>query len=191
MKKNNTFFFRLKNQVFSSMKIVLIGYMGSGKSTIGNALASVIKAPFFDLDAEIEREEENTIQNIFEQKGEIYFRKKEQATIFNLLKQNGTNIIATGGGTPCYGNIMQKLVAEKDIKTIFLKASIETLTQRLSLEKDKRPLISHLQTNTLVNDFIRKHLFERNFYYFQAKNTVEVDAKSKEEIVEEIVASLF
>lgn len=173
------------------MKIILIGYMGSGKTAVGKVLASVIDAPFIDLDEEIVKEEGNTIQKIFEQKGEIYFRKKEQSAIFNLLEQDNTCVIATGGGTPCYGSVMQKLVAETSVKTVFLKASLETLTQRLSLEKDKRPLISHLQTDALLNDFIRKHLFERNFYYFQSENSIVVDGKSIEEIVEEIVASLF
>lgn len=173
------------------MKIVLLGYMGSGKSTMGKELASVLNVDFIDLDEEIEKEEETAIDTLFKDKGEIYFRKKEQSTLNNLIAKPGNYIIATGGGTPCYGNMMQRLLEDKNVKTVYLKASIATLTKRLYKEKDSRPLISHLKTEELLNDFIRKHLFERNFYYLQAKHTITVDDKRIPTITEEIVATLF
>ena len=165
--------------------------MGSGKSVVGSELALTLSANFLDLDTEIEKDEGLSITSLFDQKGEIYFRKKERATLLNLLEQGGTSIIATGGGTPCYGTLMHELVARPDVKTIYLKASLDSLTRRLFLEKEKRPLIAHLKTEALLNDFIRKHLFERNFYYFQAQKTVIVDEKTVTEIVAEIVADLF
>ncbi|MFT5078094.1 MAG: shikimate kinase [Planctomycetota bacterium] len=173
------------------MKIVLIGYMGSGKSVIGSGLAKVLSTSFYDLDAEIEKEESLSIASVFVEKGEIYFRKKERATLLRLLVQNNQSIIATGGGTPCYGNMMETILSKPDVIVIYLKASLETLTQRLSDEKEKRPLIAHLKTEVGLNDFIRKHLFERNFYYFQAERTINVDDKTVVEIVEEIVVDLF
>jgi shikimate kinase len=191
LKKNISFFFGLNNQVISNMKIVLIGYMGSGKSTIGNRLATVLSTSFYDLDTEIEKEENLSIASVFDEKGEIYFRKKERTTLLRLLEQDNQSIIATGGGTPCYGNIMETILSKPDVTAIYLKASLETLTQRLSHEKEKRPLIAHLKTDALLNDFIRKHLFERNFYYFQAERTVSVDDKTVARIVEEIVVDLF
>jgi shikimate kinase len=191
LKKNRSFFFGLNNQVITSMKIVLIGYMGSGKSVIGNRLAKVLSAAFYDLDTEIEKEEKMSIASIFDEKGEIYFRKKERATLLRLLEEDNQSIIATGGGTPCYGNMMETIISKPGVIVIYLRASLETLTQRLSHEKEKRPLIAHLKTDALLNDFIRKHLFERNFYYFQAERTVRVDDKTVAQIVEEIVVDLF
>lgn len=173
------------------MNIVLIGYMGSGKSAVGSSLAKILGVKFLDLDAEIEKEVGMTIPNIFDKKCEIYFRKKEKAILFDLLKQHNKSVIATGGGTPCYGTIMQELAEKTNVSTIYLKASLDTLTKRLAPEKENRPLIAHLETEVELNDFIRKHLFERNFYYFQSENSVVVDNKTIQTIVEEIIADLF
>ncbi len=165
--------------------------MGSGKSAVGNQLAQTLSTKFLDLDAEIEKEEKMLLSNLFDKKGEIYFRKRERTILLNLLAQEGTSVIATGGGTPCYGNVMQELLNTPNVMTIYLKASLATLTDRLALEKEKRPIIAHLNTEALLNDFIRKHLFERNFYYFQAEKSVKVDDKTVTAIVEEIVVDLF
>ncbi len=173
------------------MKIVLVGYMGSGKSVVGSKLSEILDAKFLDLDTEIEKVEGMSISHLFNKKGEIYFRKKEREILLKLIAQDEKAIIATGGGTPCYGDLMQVLADNKEVTVIYLKASLETLTERLMQEKANRPLISHLETEELLNDFIRKHLFERNFYYFQAEKSVVVDNKTVEAIVAEIVADLF
>ncbi len=173
------------------MKIVLIGYMGSGKSSVGSELAAILAAKFIDLDTEIEQEVGLPIQNIFEKKGEIYFRKKEHVVLQTILSDSHTSVIATGGGTPCYGNVMDQLLQTPGVKVIYLKATQQTLTERLFKEKEQRPLIAHLETEALLNDFIRKHLFERNFYYLQSPHKIEVDNKSVTVIVQELVALLF
>ncbi|EDM43905.1 Shikimate kinase [unidentified eubacterium SCB49] len=173
------------------MKIVLVGYMGSGKSIVGRQLSQVLDANFLDLDTEIEKEEGMSISSLFEKRGEIYFRKKEFSTLLQCLDSNEKSIIATGGGTPCYGNVMETLSERPDVITVYLKASLDTLTERLAEEKAKRPMIAHLETKELLNDFIRKHLFERNFFYFKAQKTIIVDDKTVSEIVDEIVATLF
>ena len=173
------------------MKLVLIGYMGSGKSLIGKTLSQVLGIPFLDLDTFIEKKEGLSISEIFKTKGEIYFRKKEASLLQEILSENTSIILATGGGTPCYGNVMKELLASETVITLYLKNSVETLTERLWLERKKRPLISHLSSKEQLNDFIRKHLFERSFYYNQAHFSIPCDSFSEMEIVEKIVMELF
>ncbi len=173
------------------MKIVLIGYMGSGKSVIGKAISDKLKYLFKDLDSEIEKNEKKNIAAIFSEKGEIYFRKQENAVLRSLLSKKDNMVVATGGGTPCYGTIMEYLTETENVVTVYLKASLVTLTERLFSEKEKRPLISHLDTKESLQDFIRKHLFERSYIYNQADIIVSVDEKKVDEIVEELVLKLF
>ena len=168
------------------MKIVLIGYMGSGKSTIGTQLANLLNLEFKDLDEEIERIEKQSIKEIFVKKGEIYFRRKEIEVLKSVLKENSSLILAIGGGTPCFGNTMEYLKTDKEIITIYLKATIDTLVNRLYEERKKRPLIAHLENKEDLKDFISKHLFERSYYYNLASIKMETDDLSVEEISEEI-----
>jgi len=173
------------------MKIVLIGYMGSGKSAVGNLLATTLNCPYFDLDTEIEKHEKATINVLFEQKGEIYFRRKEAEILIALTTENSRMVLSTGGGTPCYGDTMKFLIENEGIIVIYLKASLEVLTGRLYNERTNRPLLVHLNTENSLRDFIRKHLFERSHYYNQASVVIDTDGHSVQEIVREIVAGLF
>ncbi|WP_339697293.1 shikimate kinase [uncultured Marixanthomonas sp.] len=173
------------------MKIVLIGYMGSGKSTIGKALSKKLSYTFKDLDSEIEKVEEKKITAIFSEKGEIYFRKKENEVLRNLLSKKNKLVLSTGGGTPCYGTIMDYLTETDNVVPIYLKASLDVLTERLYAEKEKRPLISHLESKENLQDFIRKHLFERSFVYNKAALVISVDDKDVSEVVEEIILKLL
>jgi len=172
------------------MKILLLGYMGSGKSTVGQRLAKVLGIPFYDLDAEIEKETKKTILEIFQTKGEIFFRKTEFEVLWKLLQSENSYILALGGGTPCYGNIMQVVKNHNDVTTVFLNTSIPELTERLFPERGKRPLIAHLETKEVLNDFIRKHIFERNYYYNQAHMKIQADVPVNK-IVSDIVVQLF
>ena len=165
--------------------------MGSGKSTLGKALAHISALPFIDLDHYIESREEQSISSIFSKKGEIYFRKKEALYLDEVLAKNEKLILATGGGTPCYGTVMNDLKERDDVQTLYLKCSIELLTKRLWTERESRPLIAHLPDENALNDFIRKHLFERKFYYMQSDYTLEVDNKDETSLLEEIVLKLF
>ena len=88
------------------MKIVLIGYMASGKSTIGKILAKELNLSFIDLDHYISDREQMSIPEIFNQKGEIYFRKIETKCLLEVLEKEQEFILSLGGGTPCYGNNM-------------------------------------------------------------------------------------
>ncbi len=165
-------------------KVVLIGYMGSGKSVVAKKLANKIGISAVELDEMIEKKCEMSIQELFSSKGELFFRKEEHQLFLNLLNDNNDMVISTGGGTPCYFNNHELLNGE-NVVSIYLKASIDTLYNRLLKGKQKRPLIANLN-NDEIKEFIAKHLFDRSFYYNQATYKVNVDAKTIDEIVAEI-----
>ncbi|NER15553.1 shikimate kinase [Leptobacterium flavescens] len=164
--------------------IVLIGYMGSGKSAVGEIVSKENGKVFVDLDQYIEQQEKMSIPEIFENKGEIYFRKKEYFYLKEVLETQKDIVLSVGGGTPCYGENM-KLITEATPHVFYLKATIETLLERLLKEKDHRPMISHLEDSELA-EFIRKHLFERNFYYLQSRHKINVDDLSAAEVAEKL-----
>jgi shikimate kinase len=170
------------------VKVVLIGYMGSGKSVVSNKLAQQIEIPLVELDERIEEKCKMTIEKIFASKGELFFRKQEHQLFEELLNNKEQLVISTGGGTPCYFN-NHELLNNKNVVSIYLKASIDTLYNRLLKEKQKRPLLANLP-NDEIKDFIAKHLFDRSFYYNQATFKVTVDDKNSDEIVAEIVSLL-
>lgn len=166
-------------------KIILLGYMGCGKSTIANKLSKIIQIPFVDLDKIIEQKTNLTINQIFETQGEVYFRKLEHEVFVELLNSTENMIIGLGGGTPCYAN-NHELLQREDVISIYLKASIETLFDRLVTNKSKRPLIAD-KSEDEMKEFIAKHLFDRSFYYNQAQHKVIVDNKTIDETVADIV----
>lgn len=172
------------------MIIVLMGYMGSGKSLIGLHLSNNLDYNFVDLDNYIELEEEKSISEIFKTKGEIYFRKKESEYLKKIISEKNNLVLSLGGGTPCYANNLELVLNSDEVNTFYLKTSIPELVKRLWLEKSKRPVISHLKSDDEFTEFIGKHLFERSPYYSQANYVVDTDKKSKDKIVEEIILKL-
>jgi shikimate kinase len=166
-------------------KIVLLGYMGCGKSTIANILSKTTNIPFVDLDKIIEEKINLSINQIFEQYGEIYFRKLEHDVFVELLNAPDNSIIGLGGGTPCYAN-NHELLKGDNVLSIYLKASIDTLFERLVSNKSKRPLIAD-KSDEEMKEFIAKHLFDRSFYYNHAQHKVVVDGKTVEETVADIL----
>lgn len=166
------------------MHIVLLGYMASGKSTIGKLLSEKLHLQFLDLDMYISEKENKSVPEIFLQNGEIYFRKKEHEYLKEVLENQQDCILSLGGGTPCYGNNME-LIHNHNALSIYLKASIQTLSERLLKNKSSRPLIAFLDDEQ-VPEFIAKHLFERRFFYEQAQKTLVIDQKSESIIVNEI-----
>lgn len=173
------------------MIVVLLGYMGSGKSLIGKNLAQTLDCDFIDLDTFISERNQMSIPEIFKKKGEIFFRKQEAMLLKELLHQNKKMVLATGGGTPCYGSNMQSIVAASNAVSVYLKTSVPELATRLWSEKESRPLIAHVQNQEDLVDFIRKHIFDRSPYYMQAPLRINTDNKKAQEIVREIVAQLF
>ncbi|MDD7887736.1 shikimate kinase [Flavivirga sp. 57AJ16] len=173
------------------MIVVLIGYMASGKSTLGRILAKKLNYDFLDLDDYIEEKEQLLVSDIFKSKGEIYFRKVETLYLKMLLENNTKLVLSLGGGTPCYSDNMNFIRNTVKAKSIYLKASIPTLVSRLKTEKSKRPLIAHLETDELLTEFIGKHLFERSQFYNLSEVTITTDNKTEEAIIEELVLKLF
>ncbi len=172
------------------MKLFLAGYMGSGKSSVLKPLAKKMKSVSIDLDDHIELIEEKIVAEIFKSRGELYFRKLENKVLQDVLEDPSSMVIALGGGTPCYGNNLEMIKSFPRTRIIYLKASVEFLTERLSSELISRPVISHLSSKADLEDFIRKHLFERSYYYNQSDIIVNVENKTPEDLVQEIVSKL-
>lgn len=145
-------------------KIILIGYMGSGKTTLGKKLALELKVPFIDSDAEIEKIHQKTIPAIFAEEGENSFREKESAFIQSLHEKSAF-VLSTGGGMPCFNNNM---VALNDLgTTIYLKNTSENLAERLLIARNERPLIQGKSKEELIQ-FINENIEKREPFYNQA-----------------------
>lgn len=167
--------------------ICLLGYMGSGKSLIANELSKILKIDKIDLDWEISKREGHTIPEIFEKKGEIYFRKIEKEILEEYLNAQNNIILSLGGGTPCYYNNMETIKSKS--QSIYLRAKVSTLVERLVGEKSQRPLVARIGEEDLPN-FIGQHLFERNQFYNQANIIIDVDNLSPDEVIEKILEKL-
>ena len=169
------------------MKIVFVGYMASGKSAIARAVSAQLGLELIDLDAYIEAKEDALISQLFEDKGEIYFRKKEQEYLKEILSFETSFVLSVGGGTPCFSGNME-LILEKSI-SFYLRANVQTIYSRLQNEKEKRPLVEAIK-DTDLHEFIGKHLFERAAFYDQSNHAVSVNDKSIQEISKEIIELL-
>ncbi len=165
--------------------------MASGKTSIGKKLARKLNYNFLDLDDFIEDKENLSVSDVFKGKGEIYFRKQESYYLKALLKSENNIILSVGGGTPCYSGNMDVILNAENVESIYLKASLTTLVNKLMRNKATRPLIAHIETEEEMTEFIGKHLFERVQFYNQAEIQVSIDNKTKGNIVEDIILELF
>ena len=166
------------------MKVVLLGYMASGKSSVGKALATKLGYHFIDLDEEISNRVGMDVPTIFSEKGEIFFRRKETEVLEDILKGDNDIVLSLGGGTPCYGQNMQ-IIKKRTSNSFYLNLSIAGLTQRIVKEKEQRPLVANIPDDELP-EFIGKHIFERVQFYAMANHTVLVEHKTIEQIVLEL-----
>ena len=171
-------------------KIILLGYMGSGKSAVGSQLKKEINVTYCDLDHYIEKQLQESINSIFKTKGELYFRKMERHYLEKVLRTNSPLILSIGGGTPCYYDTMQYLNTLKNSKTIYLNTSVLELSNRLFEEQSSRPLLKHLKSLKDFQEFIGKHMFERSFFYNQANVSIKTDKKTISEVSTLIKAEL-
>lgn len=147
------------------MKIFLIGMMGSGKSFWKQRLSAKLKIGGYDLDGIIESVEEKSIAELFEEEGEISFRKTE-AKLLRWFGEKKSFVLATGGGTPCFHQNMEWM--NQQGITIWLDEPVEVLVERLLPEMAQRPLLKNLSTQQLQS-FIQNKLIERSPFYNQAK----------------------
>ena len=158
--------------------LVLIGMMGSGKSTIGRILSKKIKLNFFDIDKLIEQKTDLSISEIFKRKGEDFFREIEEKTTLKYLKSSN-NIIALGGGAFLNNNIRAAL--KTNSISIWLNWSSKLLIPRISKNKT-RPKASELSKNELV-----ELINERSKIYSMADYEINCDKLNKNEIVKKIL----
>ncbi|MCL3781794.1 shikimate kinase [Prolixibacteraceae bacterium JC049] len=147
------------------MTIFLIGFMGSGKSTLGRRLAALTGCSFIDMDKFIEEKYFKTVAQIFAEEGEASFREKERLAIEELAGFQDV-VIGTGGGAPCFGDNMNQM--NQSGITVWLDVPVKALVARLSRAKAERPLIKEKNTEELTL-FVEEKLNERNVFYSQAK----------------------
>ena len=164
-------------------RIFLVGFMGSGKSTLGKKLANKLKLQFLDLDQLIEKQEYCTVTEIFKNKGEDYFRALETAVLKDLVQTNTDFVLSLGGGTPCFNNNMEFI---NSIGTsIYLKYNAGILTSRLLAAKQERPLIAGKNAEEL-KQFVDDLLTQRESFYLQSKFIVEGATISVNEILNKL-----
>ena len=162
----------------SKENLIFLGMMGSGKSSIGLLVANRLKLDFIDIDNEIENEMKTSIRNIFETKGENYFRKIEEQITLKKLKLNSV-VISLGGGGFTNKNVRKEVL--KNNCSFWLNWSNEILLKRIKNSK-KRPLAFNATENELV-DLIKK----RSNIYSKALYEIKCDNISKKEIVKKIL----
>jgi shikimate kinase len=162
------------------MKIYLVGFMGSGKTTIGRELAARIDAPFFDLDELIEAAEQMTIRTLFAQRGEPYFRKRER-DLLRSTKSLDSAVIATGGGTFTFDENIQFIQSEG--LSVYLSAPYALLRSRIGSKEDRPLFRDDITTHELYANRIR--------YYRMSDITIDVrEEETPAEIVERLVLEL-
>jgi shikimate kinase len=151
-------------------RIILIGYMGSGKTTVGKALSKETGMMFYDLDWYIESRMRKTVSQIFAEKGEEGFRKIEYNMLHEVAEFEDV-IISCGGGTPCFFDNMDYLNQQGDV--VYLKATPETLYKHLLMAKVERPLLKGKTKEELL-EFIKTQLSTREAFYNKARYHLDV-----------------
>lgn len=152
-------------------RILIIGYMGAGKTTLGKVLAKDLGLPFYDLDWYIESRMMKTVPQLFAERGEEGFRKVEHNMLHEVAEFEDV-VISCGGGTPCFYDNMEYMNAQGD--TVYLKASPEVLYAHLQMGKVERPLLKN-KTREEMQAFIQEQLAEREKYYTKARHIFNVD----------------
>jgi shikimate kinase len=168
-------------------RIFIIGFMGSGKSTVGKAFAERHRFPFADLDEIIEGDEGKTIAGIFSEKGEEYFRLKERFHLLSLLQYKDV-VVATGGGTPCFFDNMHWM--NHHGFTIYLQLKATELERRLESEQRQRPVLKNIKKGELLT-FITHKLKERERFYHQANCLLKADDLTVHETMDRMQELFF
>jgi shikimate kinase len=165
-------------------RVILIGPMGSGKSTIGRLLATRLSAPFRDTDELIEKEEGKSVSQIFLEQGEAEFRAMEKKVLRDELLKDGA-VLALGGGAPISLDAQSALRAISSY-IIFLDISLSTVAPRIGFNRD-RPLLLDNPRGTWQNLMQER----RPIYELLADITINVDNRSEDEIVDIAISNLF
>ena len=169
--------------------IILLGYMGCGKTKIGRKLSQKLNLNFVDLDKEIELFYSKTIAELFEDLGEVRFREIEREILIKILDNKDCFVLSLGGGTPCYFDNME-IIQKKTNFSFYINLSSKVLAKRLLSRKSARPLISSVVNEKEMLNFINKHLFERNTFYMKAKHTINCNKRDVKKICKSIIEVL-
>ena len=164
-------------------RIIIIGYMGAGKTTVGKALARATGLQFYDLDWYIEERMRKTVPQIFAERGEDGFRRIERTMLHEAAEFEDV-IISCGGGTPCFFDNMDYMNAQG--QTVFLDVDVETLFRRLRVATQQRPILRGKSEEEL-RAFIGQALADRAPYYAQARYRFDgSQLESREQIAESV-----
>ncbi|PID67839.1 MAG: shikimate kinase [Flavobacteriia bacterium] len=166
-------------------KIVLLGYMGAGKTTVGKALAEKLNRSFIDLDDFICAKENQSISDLFTQKGEEHFRQLEEQYLKDIINSEKAFVLALGGGTPTIAGIMEYINAHTF--SIYLAQEEKILYNRLKPGDIERPLLSDLSQDLLAF-YITGHLAERKPYYLKADLTILAQNQPVDKITQKIMS---
>ena len=153
------------------IRIIIIGYMGAGKTTVGRALSRELGIPFYDLDWYIESRMRKTVKQLFDERGEEGFRRIER-NMLHEVAEFANVIVSCGGGTPCFFDNMEYM--NQQGQTVYLQASPEVLYGHLLMGKSVRPLLLGKTREELLV-FIKEQLKQREPYYSQARHILNVD----------------
>ena len=170
-----------------SNRIYLIGYMGSGKTTVGRSLAKKLDFQFIDMDDFIENRQRKTINEIFTEKGETDFRLLENKALEEISAFENV-VISTGGGAPCFHNNLE--IMNKTGFTVYLKVSPKELANRLNIYKNNRPLLKNKAPHEMIA-FISENLEKREPYYNQAELVFDAEQMLTNTDVNNIVDNLM
>ena len=160
------------------MRIFLIGYMCSGKSTVGKRLAKRLNYDFIDLDDFFEENYHISIEDFFEKYNEEAYRKLENKLLNDLLKFDNV-VISTGGGTPCFYDNME--IIKNNGVSIYLKMHEKSLETRILNSKKTRPVLKHVRKENL-KEFIKNQIKEREEYYLKATYIIKGESVDYDEI---------
>lgn len=167
-------------------RIIIIGYMGSGKTTVGHALSQELGLPFYDLDWYIETRMHRTVKQIFDEKGEEGFRKIEHNLLHEVAEFEDV-IISCGGGTPCFFDNIDYI--NRQGETVYLKCTTAVLYKHLKMGKTVRPLLLN-KTPDEVKTFIEAQLKQREPFYAKAKHIVDVSLMDNKEKIKTTVDAI-
>ena len=166
------------------MLIFLVGYAGSGKSSMGKRLARMLGVRYVDTDRLIEESVGASVADIFYYEGEEYFRRSEREVIERLVEEKFEGVVATGGGLAAWGDNMERM--NEVGETIYLRRTPEQIMSRLSdYGREKRPMFRGKSDEELVA-FMREHMAEREPHYLKAKMVVECSSMSDSEALDVI-----
>ena len=167
-------------------RIILIGYMGAGKTTVGKALSKELGIIFYDLDWYIESRMRKSVSQIFAERGEEGFRQIEYNMLHEVAEFENV-IISCGGGTPCFFDNMDYLNQQGQV--VYLKADPEVLYKHLLMAKVERPLLKNKTPEELIT-FIREQLEKREPFYSKARYTLDVNLLDNYEKIKISVAKI-